>query len=224
MEITLDFETFPVGEALRYLGCAQQAEDSRRLVTEALGPLLTSIHPRYLWRLLPLERISDKLSAGGLPLEGSDIRRHLEGCDRALLFCATLGHEADQLLRRTQVEDLSKAVGLVSCCTAAIEEVCDRAEEQMKARLPGAFFTTRYSPGYGDLPLTIQEAFLSLLEAPKRLGLCASDSSILTPRKSVAAIIGVSEHPLTPAGQRRCESCSARENCPYRKKEEYCGR
>ena len=47
-------------------------EDSRRLVTEALGPLLSSIHPRYLWRLLPLERISDKLSAGGLPLEGSD--------------------------------------------------------------------------------------------------------------------------------------------------------
>ena len=118
----------------------------------------------------------------------------------------------------------ARAVVLESCCTAAIEETCDQAEKEMKARLPGAFFTTRYSPGYGDLPIGIQGEFLSLLEAPKRLGLCASDSAILIPRKSVTAIIGVADHPLAATGSRRCEGCSARENCPYRQKEEYCGR
>ena len=224
MEIHLEFDAFPVGEALRYLGCSQEDSVNRRLVLEALEPLLAAVRPRYLWKLFELERPREGLRAGGLPLEGADIRRHLAGCDRAILFCATLGQEADRLLRRTQVEDLARAVVLESCCTAAIEETCDQAEKEMKARLPGAFFTTRYSPGYGDLPIGIQGEFLSLLEAPKRLGLCASDSAILIPRKSVTAIIGVADHPLAATGSRRCEGCSARENCPYRQKEEYCGR
>ena len=99
----------------------------------------------------------------------------------------------DALLRRTQLADLSRCLVLESCATAAIEEVCDRAEGLIAAEFPGKSLTSRFSPGYGDLPVTVQGEFLALLDAPRRIGLCATGSSILTPRKSVTAVLGLLE-------------------------------
>ena len=68
-----------------------------------------------------------------------------------------------------------------------------------------------------------QAAFLALLDAPRKIGLCATGSSILTPRKSVTAVMGVLEDPSArPAGGcgKGCRSCSLRGRCPYEKKED----
>ena len=64
--------------------------------------------------------------------------------------------------------------------------------------------------------------FLTLLDAPRKIGLCATDSSILTPRKSVTAIIGLSNHPIEKP-KKNCATCRMRDRCAFRKKEEHCG-
>ena len=133
-------------------------------------------------------------------------------------MAATLSAGVDGLLRQSQLRDLGRSLVLEACATAAIEEVCDRGEAMIRGQYPGRVLTSRYSPGYGDLPVTVQGAFLALLDAPRRLGLCATGSSILTPRKSVTAVIGVREAGAgTPEDGRGCAVCRLRESCPYRK-------
>ena len=55
--------------------------------------------------------------------------------------------------------------------SAAIEEVCRIADEDIKGQIDGEFLTWRFSPGYGDFPLEIQKEFLEAVNAPKRIGL-----------------------------------------------------
>ena len=51
--------------------------------------------------------------------------------------------------------------------------------------------TPRFSPGYGDLPIELQRDFLTLLDASRKIGLTATESSMLVPSKSITALIGI---------------------------------
>ena len=83
-----------------------------------------------------------------------------------------------------------------------MEQVCDQVEQEIESQFPGCSFPFRFSPGYGDLPLELQGELLHLLDAPRKIGLCASASHILTPRKSVTAI-------LASPGGRSNKPCAA---------------
>ena len=76
--------------------------------------------------------------------------------------------------------------------------------------------TDRYSPGYGDLPLTLQPRLLALLDAERKIGLTLTDTCLMTPRKSVTALFGLSSHPQVRHAS-GCQSCSLKETCSYRK-------
>ena len=69
---------------------------------------------------------------------GEDIRRHLRGCNRAVLLGATLGTEVDRLLRVSQIRDMARAVVLDSLASVAIEQVCCQADELLAAKYPDA--------------------------------------------------------------------------------------
>ena len=103
-----------------------------------------------------------------------------------------------------------------------VEELCDQIEGELQGQFPGCAFPFRFSPGYGDLPLAVQDGLLELLDAPRRVGLCANDSHLLTPRKSVTAILGVARGEIR-AKHRSCLGCPARESCIYRKAGGHCG-
>ena len=53
--------------------------------------------------------------------------------------------------------------------------------------------TWRFSPGYGDRPLSMQDDLLAAVEAGKRIGLATTQGHMLTPMKSVTAIIGLQD-------------------------------
>lgn len=219
MDIALT--SIPQDEALRYLGCGSGADPATRALAEECSRLLlAAVRPKALWRELAIQVEADcvLLPECGLTLPGEDLSRHLAGCSAAVLMAATLGAGGDALIRRWQVEDLARGVTLDCCATAAVEEVCDLAEAEIAASLPGKHLTSRFSPGYGDLPIGLQGELLTLLDAPRRMGLCATRDSILTPRKSVTALLGVSDRPLAgrPAG---CRSCSRRNSCSFRRGE-----
>ena len=109
-----------------------------------------------------------------------------------------------------------------SLAAAAIEQVCDEAERLIAERVSEPYFTFRFSPGYGDYPLDTQKRLLRLLDAPRKIGLSLNDSLLLTPVKSVTAVIGLSDQPI-PRGKRGCAICSLRETCAYRRKGTHCG-
>jgi cobalamin-dependent methionine synthase I len=49
----------------------------------------------------------------------------------------------------------------------------------------------RFSPGYGDLSLSVQSDLLNVLDARRNIGLTLSDSLMMIPQKSVTAIVGL---------------------------------
>ena len=214
-----------IDEVLRYMGCPPEGADrALRAQAEACSlEVLSVIRPRWSWRELAItfETGGVRLE-GGLLLPGADLSAHLTGCGRAAVFCATLGAEVDALIRRAERLDMAKALTLDCCASAAVETVCDRIEAELQEKFPGRSFPFRYSPGYGDLPLEVQGELLELLDAPRRVGLCATKSHLLTPRKSVTAIMGIAGGKLEHK-KRSCLGCPARESCQYRTAGGHCG-
>lgn len=203
-------------EALRYLGGAkvQSNETMQKLMDACEAELLSCANPKYLYKIIDLP-------CGELTV-GSDIQNHLSGCRQAVLLCATLGAEVDRLIRVAQIRDMAKAVVLDSMASVAIEQVCRQADELIAAKFPESYFTFRFSPGYGDYPIELQKSFLTLLDAPRKIGLSATDSYLLIPAKSVTAIAGISDKPVEQR-KRGCAVCNLRKTCQYRKNGEHCG-
>ena len=212
-------------EVLRYMGCPPEKAGEALLsqVEDCARELLEVVRPRWNWRTVNLafEEGGVRLE-GGLLLPGTALKAHLAGCDRAALFCATLGAEADTLIRRTERLDMARALALDCCASAAVEAVCDQIETDLQGKFPGCFFPFRFSPGYGDLPLEVQGELLDLLDAPRRVGLCATENHLLTPRKSVTAILGVAAGEIEQT-KRSCLGCPAQGSCQYRKAGGHCG-
>ena len=81
--------------ALRYMGASGWTPDdaTTALLDKAEKQILAIAAPHVVWRVLPL---------AVLPFDncGTDLARHLQGCDKALLMAATLGSEIDKFLRR----------------------------------------------------------------------------------------------------------------------------
>ena len=204
------------GEALRYLGGSGIGidESTEKLLDSCEAKLLKAINAKFLYKRVTLE-------SSGL-IVGEDIRTHLIGCEEAYLICATLGAEVDKLIRTASVTDMAQAVVLDAMASAAVEQVCDEAERLLAEKAPDTYLTWRFSPGYGDYPIELQKVFLSDLDAPRKIGLCASESFMLTPAKSVTAIIGISREPVE--GKRRgCAGCNMAKECKFRRTGKHCG-
>ena len=136
-------------------------------------------------------------------------------------MAATLGLETDRLLQRTQLQNMALAAMVDACASAAVEDVCSRLCEEIEKKVAGSL-TRRFSPGYGDLPLTLQRDFIRLVDAPRKIGLTLTESCMLAPQKSVTAVLGVlpegEEAPAVP--KNRCLLCSMHGRCPYRNERE----
>lgn len=213
-----------VDEALRYLGAARADPELRRQAQTLADELAAALQPRHVWAACPLERTGDafRLAGTAVELSGATARRMLAGCGQAVLLACTLGARFDALLRSAQARDMARAVLLDTLGSAFVETGCDEAEAEIAARFPGLYLTDRFSPGYGDLPLTVQPALCAALDGGRRLGLTVTGSLLLNPAKSVTAILGLSETPQ-PARVRGCQFCAMAGSCQFRKEGKTCG-
>ena len=213
-------------EAARYMGFGANKPDDRTnaIIDECEKALLDVINPKYVYRVFDIGLLEEGVKVIGTPLflGGKDIRRHLDGCTKCVLFAATVSSGVDMRLRAFEAEDMTKAVVADCLASAAIEQVCDHVDGEVKERLSGYNQTWRFSPGYGDLPISVQRTFLDVLNAQKLIGLNATENNILTPRKSVTAVIGLSENEIS-RGRRGCACCNMREVCQFRQKGDHCG-
>lgn len=212
-------------EALRYLGNGTQNPSNNLLamLENCEKEVLEAAHPRYVYRIFDIEECDRGVKIAGTDfiLYGEDIKRHLKGCKKAVFFAATISAGIDVLLRRVQVNDVTKAVVTDSLASVAVEQVCDKFEQIIKNKYSDYYQTFRFGLGYGDLPLEQQKDFLKLLNAQKLIGLYVSESSMLIPTKSVTAVIGLSETQITGRA-RGCQTCNLREKCQFRVKGGHC--
>lgn len=173
-------------EAAARLGCPPEAIP---LAPSCLDKVKKAIRCRYAWCRLPVTRPDeDIIELGFGPLSSHALSRNLQGCEDAFLFALTLGSDVDRLLLR--LSKLSGAEHFVAdaLASALTEAACDLAETMICSSLR---HHPRFSPGYGDLSLTCQPAVLSALDAERNLGITLSPALLMSPTKSVTAILGI---------------------------------
>ena len=190
-------------EVLRYLGHHGQAmtEEFLAMAERCIDRVCQAAVPRHCAGSFVLEKTAEGLKAGGttLTLTGRDIARLLQNSRRCYLLAATLGPGVDALIRQRQAQSMAEAVVCDAAATALIECVCDEAEKALAAGLAkGERLTRRYSCGYGDLPLSLQPDFVRVLDTPRKIGLACTPSLLLTPQKSVTAVLRAAKRARLP--------------------------
>lgn len=210
-------------EVLRYMGFKGNTPDKAfmRRIDALEEVLITSARPAFTWRCFDIERTGGMLSAGGIELSGSSIAEHFDGCNRAIFMAATASAETDLLISRAEARDIIDALILDALGSAAAEQVCAMAEAEIHSMLPGFYMTWRFSPGYGDFPIDTQKNIADVLSVQKRIGVTVTDSCLLLPRKSVTAVIGVSDSPVSRK-KMDCELCTMKNKCNFRQNGVHC--
>ena len=109
-----------IREAIRYLGYGRHAIDEQTLalVECSMEELKAKVRERFIYRIFELSQKDGVLQIGDWTIESKGLSRNLKGCGRVAAFAATLGTEADQMIRRASVMEMAKAVVLQSCAAA----------------------------------------------------------------------------------------------------------
>lgn len=207
-------------EAVRYLGYGKNAVDEKILqeIQNCFRELEELADKKSIYRIFELSlKDENELKIGNVEIYSRNLRTNLKDCKQVVLFVATLGTEVDRLIRKMQVVDMAKAVVMQACAATLLEEYCDELQQKIAERMQeqGKYIRPRFSPGYGDFSIQHQRDVLAMLEASKRIGVTMTDSYMLTPTKSVTAVIGISDT-QTECKSNTCEECD-KTDCTYRR-------
>lgn len=215
-------------DVARYLGFAGHAVDQETIqeIAWAMEELEKVATPRRTYQLFQIEKKPEHIALEGtnFVLEGKDMQTLLANCHQCILMAVTLGQGVDTLIRRLEITQLSRSVAVDMCASSAVEEFCNDFDTELRQqwREKGLFFTDRFSPGYGDMPLSCQGPFCNLLSCQKLMGLTVTSNGLMVPRKSITAVIGISEE-KQEGRLRGCGHCDLAPTCQYRKGGKTCG-
>ena len=192
---TKEFSAPPVErrEILRYMGCDQTNGEIDALIERAISLCEDKLTYKVCFSEYELSVENSLCNLGFGKVESYDLSKCLSGCKKIILFAATIGLELDRLILKYGKSEPSVSVCLQAIGAERIEALCDAFYSEMKEKYSseGENLRPRFSAGYGDLPLEFQKEIFSSLDCPRRIGLTLNDSLIMSPTKSVTAIIGI---------------------------------
>ncbi|MCR5595727.1 MAG: Vitamin B12 dependent methionine synthase activation subunit [Lachnospiraceae bacterium] len=122
-----------------------------------------------------------------------NLANNLKGCNEAVMFGATIGVGIDRLITKYNHLSPSKALIMQALGAERVEALCDLFNDEIKEEAAGSGLSCkpRFSPGYGDLPLAVQKEFVAILDCAHLIGINLNESMLMSPSKSVTAIIGL---------------------------------
>ena len=205
-----------VGDALRFMRVPPEGRtpELTAAVQTAFEKLEGHIRPRWTWGRFPVSSAGEKLYIAGAEFRSADLAKLMTRSRDCYLMAVTLGPEADRQILLAQKRGMMEGLMLDACASVRADALCDQAEAEIAADLrPGEHLTMRFSPGYGDAPLSASEDIIALLDATRRIGLSMTRSLMMTPVKSVTALLGVTGEEENRS--RGCAFCASRETCPY---------
>ena len=190
----IDYRMIPVEELV-----LNESETARRLHTakgfemlqidECLAELKKAVNCRFAAVRCPIKYLDDNwLDIGFGEFKSETLIKNLQGCREAFIFAATLGHSVDRLLMQLSLVSPAKYFITDALASSMAESAANLADKLVKGDVS---CRPRFSPGFGDLALDIQPKILNLLNAQKLLGITTNMSHMMSPGKSVTAIMGI---------------------------------
>ena len=222
-------------EILRYMRCDSGGSDDEKinsLLDKCLAELLPELVYKVCWREFPIAKAADTAVTGGsaaagdsaavsldlgfMVTESHGLARNLRGCDKLVLFAATIGLATDRLIAKYGRLSPVKALCMQAIGAERIESLCGMFCDELAETYATEDLSLRprFSPGYGDFPLEAQESVFKALDCHRKIGLSLNDSLLMSPSKSVTAIVGLGATNGAKAGG--CASCD-KSDCAFRK-------
>lgn len=180
-----DAVTVNENELRQRLGCPP---DDVSLIPKCLDTLKKSASFKYTFRFSDVSINDGVINFDFGQVRSGDLSKNLLGCLRVCILAVTLGSETDRLIMKLSKISPAEAFITDAIASAMAESLCGTVE---KLILGEVRHRPRFSPGYGDLPLDIQAPLLSFLNAEKTAGITLSKSLLMSPSKSITAIIGI---------------------------------
>jgi len=189
-------------EVWRYSGCREVPSD------EAMVSLMDEVIREYSG--IARGKVCF-VRAPHMPFETSSkgLAKVIAGSSEIIVFAATVGIEFDRLIGRFKRTSPAKALILQALGAERAEALCDTFCSSFEGR------TSRYSPGYGDMPLEHQKDVFELLRCEEKIGVSLNESLLMTPSKSVTAIFGIRDGGISEDGH-DCSNCGLL-GCEFRR-------
>ena len=178
-------------EALRYAGVRGESAEAEAMLDECINDAVDKLSYKLCYAEYPLTRVENALDFGFARVVSEKLSAHLSECDRVIILAATVGIEIDRLAARYSRISPAKALILQGLGAERIETVADLFCRELADS--GLLLTSRFSAGYGDLSLEFQREIFRALDCQKNIGLTLNESLIMSPTKSITAIIGIKE-------------------------------
>lgn len=196
MSVTILTKTYtglPVNrkEILRYSGCP--VNSYMPIIDECLAELPEDMQMKLCYTVFDAKIDGENMNLGFTELSSKSLAVNLKGCEKICLFAATAGISIDRLIRKYTSTSPSKALIFQAIGAERIETVCNTfcAEFEEEMRKDGFTTRPRFSPGFGDFPLSYQKDIFAVLDCPRKIGATLNDSMLMSPSKSVTALIGI---------------------------------
>ena len=192
-----------------------------RLVTiaeQALDEGMLLIEPIAQYRIVDVEKISHErfTLANTINLTGTLLAQHLGRAQQIVLLVCTLGIRLETKISELMDQNPVYALALDGFGSAAAEvlglTICTELEE--KAHAMGLFTSIPLNPGMVGWPIEQGQTQIFSALQPSSIGLSLNESSLMTPRKSVSMVLGISSSPFTSG--RPCDFCNLNETCRYK--------
>lgn len=180
-------------EMLRYAGVKNEQLQINNLLSECLHEVEDKFTYKVCYIKLDLSFHDGLIDFGSFSTVSKSLEKNLHGCKSAILFAATIGQKIDRLIAKYSNISPSKALMLQAIGAERIEALCDLFNRELATEHSalGEKTRPRFSPGYGDLPLEVQRDVFAVLDCPRRIGLTLNENLLMSPSKSVTAIIGI---------------------------------
>lgn len=206
----------PYEQVVRYAGIANGSvpEGVSELIDKCLPVVNRAAKYKACYLETSVEVRDNEIDFGCMSVESKNLSTILKGCEKAILLVATAGIELDMIVKRAEVTSKAEALILNSIAIAGIEKYMVVLNQFFKEQYSGYELRPRFSPGYGDVPLELQKDLLAILDSKRKIGVALGDTLLMTPTKSVSAIIGIG-HDGCIHLDKDCDLCSKRD-CEYR--------
>ena len=204
-----------IGELFRYsgLGKSEPSYEFLSEVDEIIKDAEGKLTFRICYRSVNIDYSDNCIMLENLRSDSGLLKRRLKNSSKAIVFAATVGMWIDRKIIRYGSVSPLKSLIYEALGNERIEALCDEFENDMRKKYQ--YTTDRFSPGYGDFDIGYQRDIFRMLDCQRKIGLTLNESLMMSPSKSVTAIMGIGRCGDDGEKTGKCEGCSLLD-CTYR--------
>ncbi|MBQ7332749.1 MAG: hypothetical protein IJW38_00170 [Clostridia bacterium] len=176
-------------EILRYAAGGNGAEISA-LLDACIDKARSVLNYNVAFCELEFTIRGNKCDFGKFCVSSASLAKNLSKARRVFLFVASVGHGIDRLIAKFSRTSPLSALLFNAIGTERVEALADSFVAWLEKE-NCAKALSRFSAGYGDLPLALQKDVFEILKPERQMGVFLSDRFVMSPSKSVTAFVGL---------------------------------